>query len=159
MIQQLIRQEIIDMSAGNSFNFGPISQVASGQGAVNQVGQNTATTTNSSGGPAVTADVVIQELQQAVPEESREQMEAEVFAPLRTEIQTLAAMPIADAEAQKQSFCDRATSYVAKLAPFADKVRKPALSFLETGLGCIAPPVGWFVAATLAAVRDLKQSA
>lgn len=147
------------MSTGNSFNFGPISQVASGQGAVNQVGQNTATTTNSNGQPAVTADVIIQELQQAVPEESREQMEAEVFTPLKAEIQTLAAMPIADAESQKQSFCDRATTYVAKLAPFADKVRKPALSFLEAGLSCIAPPVGWFIAATLSAVRELKQQA
>jgi predicted negative regulator of RcsB-dependent stress response len=112
---------------------------------------------NHYAGEFKSADQVFEKLVEAVPEENREQVEAEVFSPLREEIRTLTAMPIAQAEEQKQSFLDRAKQLVSGLAPYSDKINKVVLNIGEAALSSIAPPVGWFISGTLAAIRSLKE--
>ena len=114
---------------------------------------------NNYGSQPPTVEAVFKTLIEAVPEPEQAKMEEEVFTPLRAEIQSLMAMPIAETEKPVQSFIDRATALVQPLAPYADKLGAVALSFGEAGLSMIAPPAGWFVAATLAAIRTLKGSA
>jgi hypothetical protein len=119
-----------------------------------QGGQNQ---TNNYAGQ-ITADQVLNKLADAIPAEDRDKVEAEVFGPLREEIRTLTAMPIAQAEEEKQSFLDRAKSIVSGLAPYSEKINKVALSIGEAALSSIAPPVGWFVSGVLAGVRALRES-
>ena len=111
---------------------------------------------NNYGSQSPTVETVFKTLVEAIPESDQAKVEEEVFGPLRSELNALAAMPIAETQQPVQSFVDRATALVQPLAPYADKLGAAVLSFSEASLSLIAPPAGWFVAATLAAIRSLK---
>ncbi len=104
----------------------------------------------------VNAERVFDTLKQAAPEAEQEKLEEQVFGPLRSELQTLTAMPIAQAEEQKQTFIERATALVQPLAPYSQTMRKVGLTFTEAALACLPVPANWFVSATLAAIRALN---
>ena len=117
--------------------------------------------TNNYGSDKPTPEKVIATILDAVPEESKQVVD-EAMEPIRAEINALAAMPIAQAEAEKQTIMQRVATATTSLASAisasgaAPKVQAAVLNFTEAGLSCIAPPVGWLIAGTLAAIRAIK---
>ncbi len=108
---------------------------------------------NNYGNQIPTVDEVLDTVLQAIPEESREEIANEVIEPMRTEIQALAAMPIAEAEAQKQSFMNKSAGWAQKLLPFAAACHPKLMAFGEVALSAVPPPSSWVVSALLAAVK------
>lgn len=155
---QPIKQGITSMSSGDTFNFGGVSQTSTGAGSVNQIGQNTATINNTGEKPP-TVENVFKTILEAVPEDKQAEIEEQVFGPLKAELQALSASPIAEVQEPVPTCVERIATLVAPLAPYSDKIASAVLSFSEASLSMIAPPAGWFVAATLAAIRSLKGSA
>ena len=106
------------------------------------------------------ADQVFAKLAEAIPEESQAEVEERVFGPLKEELNTLAATPIAEAELPqvKQSFVEKVSAIVTPFAgtPLAGKLATAAIAVGETGLSLIPPPVGWAITLSLAAIRALK---
>jgi hypothetical protein len=131
---------------------------ASGNSQVNQ-GQTVTGTQNNFSGAPLTGESVIDTLVAAVPKESQAELEQRVFGPLRHEIKTLAAMPVAQAESEKPTILSRMQSIITSMrnSPSLQAVQKVGLNFSEAALGAIAPPVGWFISGTISAIRALKQ--
>ena len=129
----------------------------SGAGSNNQFGDGNTQNIQQTFGGELTADRVIDQLAEAVPEEAQAEMEEQVFGPLRAELQTLAAMPIAESEQVKPTVIERVKTYIAALAPYSERLNKVALSVGEAALTSIAPPAGWFVSSVLAGIRAMRE--
>lgn len=143
------------MSDGPSISIGSISGGQNNIGKTEIAGDQVQT--NHYADEFRNADQVFAKIAEAIPEQDREKVEDQVFEPLRQEIQALTAMPIAEAEQQKESFLDRARAIVVGLTPYAGKINKVVLNIGEAALSAIAPPVGWFLSGTLAAIRSIKE--
>ena len=101
------------MSTG--FNF-TNNITGSGNTQVNQ-GQNV-TATQNNGGDRPSAEMILDVIEESIPEESREQVVQEVIEPLRA----LAALPIV--EQQEPTMVARATELVSKLSPWAPQIAR-----------------------------------
>ncbi len=111
-------------------------------------------------GGVPTVDQVFAKLSEAIPEESQAEVEERVFGPLKEELHTLAATPIAEADLPevKQSFVEKVSAIITPFAgtPLAGKLATAAIAVGETGLSLIPPPVGWAITLALAGIRALK---
>lgn len=127
------------MSSGNSFNFGNIQQTASGDGSVNQIGNNTATTTVNKGDGVPTVPEVFGAIEKALPaieatadDDSAEEIQEAVLRPL----QTFAELP---AEEQKEpEKWEQAQSLISRLVPYAPAIGKGLAVFGEAALSALA---------------------
>ena len=106
-------------------------------------------------GEVPTLDVVFSKIKKAIPEESQAKIEEEVFGPLKAELDTLTAMPIASVEPVESSL-EKIQALVQPLGPYATKIAGAIGAGIEAGLSMVAPPAGWFISATLAAIRALR---
>jgi len=144
------------MVSNDSFTF---NANASGQAQVNQ-GQTVNATQNNNIGAVPTVEQVFTKLAEAIPEESQAEVEERVFGPLKEELNTLAATPIAEVDLPqvKQSFVEKVATIVTPFAgtPLAGKLATAAIAVGETGLSLTPPPVGWAITLSLAAIRALK---
>lgn len=108
-----------------------------------------------------TPEQVFEKLTAAIPEEDQAEVEERVFGPLKSELNALAATPIAEVDLPqaKQSFTERVTAIVTPFigTPMAAKLGSAALTVGEAGLSLIPPPVGWGITLMLAAIRSLKE--
>jgi hypothetical protein len=145
------------MSSGNTFNFGGVQQTASGQGSVNQVGNNTATI-NNSGSNVPSVEQVYEAVLQSVPEEVREEIETEVIQPIKMELQSLSANPIALTEEKKQSVVEWMTEKCRKLLPYAQAIHPRLIAFGKVALTAVPPPANLFCSALLAACEVPAES-
>ena len=132
------------MSSGNSFNFGSIQQTASGDGAVNQVGNNTATTTVNKGDSIPTVPQVFGQIRKALadvaadaPEpvaagEQADDLEEEVMRPL----QTMAELPAE--EQKKPDRMEQAQALISRLVPYGPQIGKGLAVFGSAALTALA---------------------
>jgi hypothetical protein len=120
------------MSSGNSFTFGNIQQTASGQGAVNQIGNNTATVTNHSGDVLPTPEKVFEAIEEAIPETEAPAIQEEVVEPLRA----MACMPAVEQEKPENK--SRALELCNRLIPYAPQIGKSLAVFGEAALSALA---------------------
>jgi hypothetical protein len=126
-----------------------------------QIGNDNTQNVTQNFGNTLTPDVVIDKLTESLPPEDKEQVIKEVFGPLRHEFNALAAMPIADVEAQKPTIMGRIQGFVSNLSKYQTSlptIQKMCLGFTEAALNTIAPPVGALVAGTLGLIRAIKPS-
>lgn len=152
MAVNLIKVGVYTVS-NDSFTF---NATASGQAQVNQGQTVNATQVNNVGNEVPTLEKVFKKIAAVVPEESQEQIEEEVFGPLKDELDSLTAMPIASVEKPVESSVEKIQALVQPLAPYASKIAAAVGAGIETGLSMVAPPAGWFISATLAAIRALR---
>ena len=141
------------MSSGNTFNFGGVQQTASGDGAVNQVGNNIATTTVNKGDSLPTVPQVFGEIRKALnpqltndpaqdespaeqpaveANEQADDVDEQILRPL----QTMAELP--EAELKKAETIEQAQSLLNRLAPFAPQIAKGLAVFGQAALTALA---------------------
>lgn len=141
------------MSNGNTFNFGGVQQTASGDGAVNQVGNNTATTTVNKGDSLPTVPQVFGEIRKAInpqlssdpaqdespadlsaveANEQADDVDEQILRPL----QTMAELP--EAELKKPETMEQAQSLLNRLVPYAPQVGKGLAVFGQAALTALA---------------------
>lgn len=112
-------------------------------------------------GNTLTPDTVLDTLTKELPPDVKDSVEKEVFAPIRREFKSLAAMPIAEAEAKKPGVMDKIQGFISGLSRYETvlpTIQKAALGFTEAALSTIAPPVGALVAGALGLIRAVKPS-
>ncbi len=135
------------MSSGNSFQFGSINQTASGSGAVNQVGNNTATTTVNNGNQLPTIPQVFDAIKKALPEidvasgdSDQSQLSVanadDVNETILRPLQTLAELP--EAELNKPDTMEQAQSLLNRLVPYAPQIGKGLAVFGSAALTSLA---------------------
>jgi hypothetical protein len=136
--------------SGNSFNFGPINQVASGAGAVNQIGNNTATT-HVGREPVPTVEEVFSAIEKELPPEEAGEIKSAVLQPLMT----LAQLP--PKEQASEDVMEQAEPLYARLVPYAPQIGKGLLAFGEAALSALASsnPI---IAGLLAVCKVAKSS-
>lgn len=118
------------MSNGNNISIGSIQQTASGDGAINQAGVNTATTNVHKGDRPVTVPEVFDAIRSIdlLPPEAEEQL----FRPL----QTLAELP--PEELELPSTIEQAQPLINQLVPYAPAIGKGLAVFGSAALSALA---------------------
>lgn len=141
------------MSNGDEINLGGVSQVASGAGAVNQAGKNTATIHVSGGGDSLSFEKFIQAIKEQIPEDQIESVQAEVLDPLSD----IAAEPEPTNQQDALTLKARILDIVEKLEPYAPYVRKTIAAFAEGAMSTIPPPASWVIGGCIEVVRDARR--
>lgn len=130
-------------------NFGAIN--ITGGNNQNTFGTNNGNQTQNIAGEAPpTAEKILEAIEEAIPEESRDEVSKEVIEPLRA----LAALPIV--EQQEPTMVAKATELVGKLSPWAPQIAK-GLAVFGAAFFKACPVTGPWVAGIQALCESAKK--
>jgi len=122
------------MSSSNTFNFGEIKQEASGAGSVNQVGNNTATTSVGNL-PVPTIPQVFDAMESALSEIKSDEGNEEINQSVLMPLQSLAELPTSQ---HTPDVMEQAQSLINRLVPYAPSIGKGLAVFGQAALSSLA---------------------